>query len=402
MKRLTSFSWILLASTVSLTVQAVENVSFNGFLTAGATYMDSDVGSQDGTISNNVDFSSDSRLGIQIASEINAEVSITGQLLAKGNKDGYDMAADWAFVTYKVSDPLSIRTGKIKLTTFLISDYFEVGYAYPWIRPPSEVYSANPINALNGIDVLYRMNFGDMSLLVQPYFGVSRGEQALRPQETLPTAAQIIAQLTGNGVLPAEAATFAQFMPQLGQVHFLDFDANKMRGINLALTSNIFTLRAGWLKTLVSQDDFGVVDDEAEFASIGLTADWKNIVVYSEYFEREIEGGANAAFPNQKGSYVTLGYRTGRLLTHITQASLQDNDNPAPPPTCPSCAALEQDSTTLGFRYELGTGASLKLEVQNIEPEKGTRGQLLSAPSLDPKDPSDSVNVYSFAIDVVF
>ena len=93
------------------------------------------------------------------------------------------MKADWAFVSYRAADPLTIRGGKLKLTTFLVSDYIEVGYAYPWIRPPQEVYYANPISTMTGADALVRFNFGDYSLLFQPYYGNSRGEQALVPQE---------------------------------------------------------------------------------------------------------------------------------------------------------------------------------------------------------------------------
>ena len=83
------------------------------------------------------------------------------------------------------SEQISVRAGKIKFPTFLISDYYEVGYAYPWIRPPQEVYSSNPITTLNGVDVLARFRLGDMSLLVQPYYGVSRGAEALVPQEAV-------------------------------------------------------------------------------------------------------------------------------------------------------------------------------------------------------------------------
>lgn len=123
-------------------------------------------------------------------------------------------------------------------------------------------------------------------------------------------------------------------------------------------------------------------------------------MLYSEYFEREIEGRANGAFPNQKGDYPTLGYRFGSWLPHLTFAKLDDNDNPTTPG---SGVPLMQTSVTAGLRVELGTGAALKIEAQQVKPEEGTRGLLVSDPNgpLSP-DPNDSIMIYSVAVDVVF
>ena len=81
-------------------VYAVEGITLNGFLTAGATYSGTQVTpgggkvSQDGDITNNVGFSNDSRLGIQISAKVNPKVDVTGQLLARGREDNYNMKAD--------------------------------------------------------------------------------------------------------------------------------------------------------------------------------------------------------------------------------------------------------------------------------------------------------------------
>jgi hypothetical protein len=291
--------------------------------------------------------------------------------------------ADWAFVNYRVNEQFSARGGKIKFPTFLISDYYEVGYAYPWIRPPQEVYSSNPITTLNGVDLLARFRFGDMTLLVQPYYGVSRGAEALVPQEAFP-------------LFPVP--------PPAGSVVYTDFTADALRGINVSLSTDIFTIRVGALKTKVNAPGFQVFQDEVDFSSAGLTMDWHNVVFYSEYFEREIKGVANIAFPNQKGYYATLGYRFGKWLPHFTTAKIEDNENPTtPPPGFPFAGTpLEQTSKTLGLRYEVGSGAAFKFEVQEVTPEDGTRGLLISAPSAAPKDPDDSVMIYGLSLDVVF
>lgn len=358
--------------------QALDGITFNGFLTAGATYGDPAVLSnglisQDGNTREDVDFVQDSRIGIQLSAKINPEVSVTGQLLARAREENSNLKADWAFMTYQPSQPLAVRAGKLKLSTFLISDYIEVGYAYPWVRPPQEIYSANPISTINGVDALLRFDLGPLDFLFQPFFGTSRGEQALAPQEAL------------QAVDPAK----------VGTVQYIDFSADRMAGVNMTLGSDAFTLRAGYLEARVNTDEFAltVVDDKATFASVGATVDWRNIVLYSEYFEREVDGNANFGFPDQKGYYATLGYRFGKWLPHITYAELDENTDPD---KAAGGTPLMQTSTTVGLRYELGSGTALKLEMSEIEPEEGTRGLLIAVP------PEDKVNTYSVAVDVVF
>ena len=378
---------------------AVQGVRINGFLTAGATYADTavcqgDVActagvgrgpvSQDGNISNQVGFSNDSRFGLQISAKINSKVDMTGQLLSRANNNDYAMRANWAFVTYHLADPLAIRAGKLKLTTFLISDYYEVGYAYPWITPPQEVYYSNPISTINGMDALYRVNFGQFSMLFQPYYGTSTGEQALVPQEVIGGVPEVV-----GGAAPGVVSS------PPGTIAYANFTANSMYGINVSAGTNAFTLRGGYLKTLVSAPSFGVTNKTATFSSVGGSMDWENIVLYAEYFQRRIEQGANEAFPDQKGWYTTLGYRIGKFLPNVTFAKLENNHNPVGPGYG---TPLAQSSVTGGVRYELGTGADIKLEAEEVKPLDGTRGLLIGYLPTG----KTHVMIYSVAIDLVF
>jgi len=386
-------------------VFALEGVTLNGFLTSGATYGYSApcLGNapctaapgrgpvtQDGNIANKVGFSNDSRFGLQVSAKVNPKVDVTGQLLARAKDNNYNLKADWAFVTYHLTDPLAIRAGKLKLTTFLISDYIEVGYAYPWIRPPQEVYYSNPISTINGMDMLYRVNLGSFSVLVQPYYGTSQGEQALVPQEVVAGVPQV-----AGGCTP----TCPSFTPSSpGTIVYANFTADSMVGINLSAGTDAFTVRGGYLKTLVSAPAFGVTNKKATFSSVGATMDWMNVVMYGEYFQRKIDRGANLAFPDQKGWYTTLGYRIGKFLPNVTYAKLEDNKNPAAAPGNGYGIPLQQSSVTAGLRYELGTGADIKLEAQQVKPEKGTRGLLIG-----PLPAGQShVMIYSVALDLVF
>jgi len=373
--------------SLSAGAAGTDNISFSGFLTAGANYASHPVlagtsaVSSDGTIGNVVSFEEDSRFGLQVSAQINPEVSVTGQMLAKAHENSYALSTDWAYVKYRVSNNFSVRTGRVKLPSFLISDYNEVGYAYPWVRPPQEMYSANPMTGVNGIDMLIRYNMGNLGLLIQPFYGNNTQETTV-PQAVLPM--MLCYPLT----CPA------------GTIVSVPFTVEGLRGINLSLSSDAFTLRASWFKTQVFQSDFGVQGDDGSFSSVGLTVDVKNVVFYTEGFVRVVEGMGGVAFPNQEGGYATLGYRFGKFMPHVTYGWIDPHVTAG---QSPFATPLVQRSVALGMRYELGRGAAFKFEALQVTPEPGTTGLLLADPNaVTSPYRSENVMIYSAAVDVVF
>lgn len=384
------------SASVASAAAGIENVTFSGFLTAGASYAahpvlaGTDDVTADGKITNEVTFARDTRFGLQVSAQVNPQVSVTGQMLARGSENNFTLTTDWAYAKYRVNDNLSIRAGRVKLPSFLISDYNEVGYAYPWVRPPMEMYSANPMTGLNGVDLLIRYNIGDMGLLVQPYYGTNTQDTVV-PQAVINSGAPLC-------LTPPPGPVSYTACPA-GTIMTTSFSVENMRGINLSLGSDAFTVRAGWFKTQVNAAAFGVKGDDGSFSSVGATMDWKNIVIYTEGFVRIVEGMANIAFPNQEGGYATLGYRFGKLLPHVTYGWIDDHNNPPGSLGVP----LKQKSVALGMRYELGRGAAFKLEALRATPEAGTTGLFLADPNA-PTSPyrDENVMIYSATVDVVF
>lgn len=344
-------------------VAMAEGVSINGFLTTSVVMSDSkDVSYYNGAITDEARFDNpDSRLGLQFTGAINDYMDATAQLIARGRGNNDSISTDWAFVSMQVNDVARVRTGKLKLSTFLISDYIEVGYAYPWVRPPLEVYSLNPINTLVGVDMLYTPSLGSVQLMIQPYFGSNRASATISP---------------------ALAAAYS-----LTAGDELAFSVSNMAGINIVANLDAISFRVGYLATEVDQTDFGLQGEKAEFASIGMTMDWNNIVAYAEYATRNEALNLEAAFPDQDAYYVTLGYRAGKFLPYLTYASIDYG-------TDKSSLAVRQTSVTGGLRFELLDGAALKFEVQGVNPETGEYG-------LFDSKVEDAV-LYSIALDVIF
>ena len=339
--------------------QALE---FDGFLSAVLAAHDQDQATYLDGITRNISFDNDSKFGLQISAAVSSDMEVVAQFLAAGADNNYAMDVEWAYLDYALSENFNLRGGKVKQPVFLISDYFEVGYAYPWIRPPQEVYGNNPINTIIGMEALYQINFSSLSITLQPYLGSN-----------------------------------SDAVPGTGGV--VSFNAEKFVGMAFMLNSRNFTFQMSYMQTDVetitadSSSPYNA-NGNANMASAGLSWDIFNFVGYTEYVTRDItDESANSMeglFPDQDAYYMTLGYRIGKYLPHITYASSESFAVAGGMP------GVNQESTTLGLRYELNSNAAFKMEYQQIDPVTGEGGWFSGSVT------DDKAQMISMAIDVIF
>ncbi len=122
-----------------------------------------------GVYGKGIDFGPDSRFGVQGVYRFEGGLSLTGQITTHGG-NGLKPAVDWAYGSFALSDSLTLQAGRKRLPLFGYSDFFQVGYAYPWIRPPGDLYGWQ-IVAYNGANLLYRKNFGGLSVSANVWAG---------------------------------------------------------------------------------------------------------------------------------------------------------------------------------------------------------------------------------------
>ncbi len=349
--------------------QQVNAVNFDGFLTAGFALHDQEDATYLDTITDDVRFDNDSKFGLQVTADVAENMQAVAQILAAGSDENFDLDVEWAYLDWRLNNVMSLRAGKVKEPVFLISDYIEVGYAYPWIRPPQEVYRNNPITTINGMEALFQTSLSNMSLTFQPYIGTNT--------EGVPGT---------NGAV--------------------QFDASNFYGAALQLASRAFTLQMSFLQTDVATSDLTggslfqfVAEGEAQLVSAGLSWDVNNFVGYTEYVTRDIsEAQMEGIFPDQDAWYVTLGYRMGNFLPHLTFANSEAD------PITGGNPGVTQDSITLGLRYEINNSAAFKFEVQSITPDIAAGSSGLFAQGSLPADftDGDSATMVSAAVDIIF
>lgn len=114
-------------------------------------------------------FAPDTSVGIQLSHEIDSNYSFIVQLNAHGAKR-YDPEDSWAYISYQINTELSVQLGRKRLPLYYYSDFFDVGYAYNWIRPPADNYTWQ-ISNFNGVSLLYETQFGSWDASVNIYTG---------------------------------------------------------------------------------------------------------------------------------------------------------------------------------------------------------------------------------------
>ena len=346
----------LIFATLGLTSNAfAADVEISGYATFAGTYTNAKTTTganavfDNGVATKDLKFDKQSHLGLQVAANISNEIDMTLVLHAEGSSDNYNVEAQWAYATYTLNEDISIRMGKYKATFYMVSDYKEVGYAYPWVRPPLEVYSTNPIEAFTGLDLVYQTDVRDMSLLLELFAGSGEHSAKYIPSTTdAPTGSPYNG--LGDSTKKGQSITF---------------DTPNAKGFNLSLTGEIGTFRVGYFETGVNAAAFGIKDAFGSFGGVGFNIDWNNLVVYSEYIVRETAANLAGAFPDQNAYYATVGYRMGKYLPYVTYASMTKGKDDSP-------YTQLQSSVAVGLRTEVSDAAALKFEVMTVIPKKNT------------------------------
>jgi len=422
-KQFNLLSVAILAALASTSVQAIQ---FDGFMTVGAAKIvdvtDEDKGNVyigalgDRGISNDLSFEKDTRFGIQVSSDVSDNMSVVAQILGRGDRGNFNAIVEWAYIDYEFHKTTSVHVGKIKQPVYLVNDYVEVGYAYPWIRPPSEVYLLNnPLNTVNGIELLLQFQIGPGTLSLQPYLGSNR--------EEIPN---------GQGAF---------------------FEAENIYGMDIKYSGRGYTAHASNFRCDVkTTGDFGVDDNNpfqtplhvtlsgsgnCNVSAVGFNLDLANIVFYSEWTKRTTTEGLSRPFGDTEAYYATFGYRFGKFLPHITFASITgkastyglstgegaivDHDgyvaDPRQPPSLPvpggslNFPVPVQTSITAGLRYEVNDSAALKIEYMVVDVEQSP-SELAKAnqgfnyglfnTNFGQDAPQDKVGIASVALDVIF
>ena len=378
------------------------NLSISGFGTLAAAKSNTDTAqfaryNQATGVGDSPRLGLDSNLGLQATYKINDWLSGTAQVLTRKNTSpSFTTDLTWAFLKMKVNDEINVRVGRVVIPAFLISDYQNVGYANTMMRPPIEVYGQDPIENVDGVDVNYQHAFGDTNFTAQAFFGSSRGKLFV------PTAGGSVAKYRA----PAQGISLSL---ERGPVTLrLGHARAELHSDNLLpINSLAATLRQAGFGQLGR--DLGIVEGKKmSFTELGLTVDWNNIVIQSEYAQRRAHDPVY--IPETNSWYAMAGYRFGKVLPYYAHAASKGAGTsitvPAALARIPALNAAvnnllvspEQSTDLIGVRWDFAKSMALKVQIDRVKP-KVKSGQLIFTPAAGQKD---SVTVVAAGLDFVF
>jgi len=372
------------------------DLNINGFLSVGASMLDKNDASI-ASADNQGGFKNDTVLGLQISKQVNDSTTATGQLVSRGSQD-YSTEAAWAFVTYAANDDLDLRMGRLRIPFFQYSDFLEVGYAYNWVRTPSEVYRV-PFSSVDGVDLTQRFSSGNIDGSVQVYYGRFQGD--------FDTGDDVYAADFRNFGGIAFSANMGNFGTRLSyhqaEITMDTSDATTALGGAVTAAAALGAIPDGVDAGLINpalagltgvgdtsaSEDFNFSGQTSQFYGAAFTYDDGT---YSAVAEWTALDHGSSLFLDDQGWLVGVAARYGQFTPHLTytteKASFDSGNEGAIQEQLP--LQTEQSSIIVGVRYDYDSSTALKFEIQNNDEEtmEGVDG--------------DSATLYSVAVDLVF
>ncbi len=323
-KRSTKIAFLILVFNLSISVSmAAPEIQLSGFLSAGSSYVDK----RDVTINTTFEQfdEADSRLmdnvlGVQLSAFPYESLTATVQLVGKSAQNDFNIDASWAFINYKINPEYSFKVGKMVLPTFLVSDYLEIGYAYPWARPPMEMYLQVPMKEYNGIDISKIHNvswwpfFEDAALRLQ-FFGGAIPEK----QRSNTTVVGINTEDPNNLKLETDSTEIL-------------FSGTDVLGINLEVANSVLVTRIGYTEMELTYEDkpsaitaMAILDTQIQISNFltTLLIDSVTSGAASAYLE-SIDATAETMTTEEFNTLLTQSFS---LTDSFSSQSLIDGDN---------------------------------------------------------------------------
>lgn len=364
----------------------MEDINFSAFISVGLARTTKKEGFFPGKIDEHLGFSPNTVLGMQMTYKINDKFDMVGQLVSRSNSKNavgradWQLESDWAYISYKATSQLQLRAGRLRLPIYLYSDYLEVGYAYPWISPPTEVYYEEEITTYEGSDAIYNLALSEnWELSLQGFFG---GLNDITEREGVVLDFEIRNFAGMNATFSNGDLTFRLGHTQGEQ----DFCANTPIVMPIDPTKVVSATNPQTVRNTKTCFD----DIKFSFQGLGIRYQANNILAVSEVIRYESKEDAQA---NTQAGYLTLGYNIGSWMPHVTFGKTSNFDDDK----VPAKDKTQQSSITLGSRFNVAENVAFKVEVKKVSGFGKTNGQFNGAAVYD-----DDAYVYSAVIDATF
>jgi hypothetical protein len=347
-----------------------EKFKINGFASVAAGMANNDADFMG--YKNELNWEPDSIFGIQGTFTPVDKLEATVQLTTSGSND-WDVKAEWAYLAYTFDNGSKIRGGKLRVPFYMYSDYLEVGYAYPFVRPSVDVYNLVAISSYTGADALIPVAVGEGTLTFQPFLGESSNDL--------------------NGA---------------------SFKTKNLVGLVAQYDINSVILRGVYSQTKVESDAAALsfMDGKTgRFIGVGASYDPGDWFVVSELGRRELDG----SFPDNDAAYIAGGVRINSVTPYVMVGTTKSKDDDERTNATlkalgyRSASDTKRNSYSVGVRWDFMPQVDLKFDTTWLDNFGDTTGGLpgnssaLGNTGVQINNGSyDSTVLYTLSVDAVF
>lgn len=370
-------------------------LDYSGFVRIVGGYLDEKYANYEG-YHNQFSLTEDSLVGLQAELEFTDKLSVTAQLLGHSGDDR-DSGVEWFYVTYEPIEKLQIKLGRMRTPFFSLSDVIDVGFAYPYVMPPQQVYNGFLFDQYDGVNLAYDTDIHNFRLRLETYIGQFDGDSTVA-DDTAATEVRDMFGLIGKLGYDNLELRVAYFTGDI------DVEVASLNGLSAILNQQGFYKTAATLNTKGRPDVY-----QYSLAYDGL-----------RYFAKAEFTQIKATFftaPETKSHYFTAGINLSPVTLHITKAmSSVEYSVPVseiPLGVHPSLDFLAQSYQTLysslprddlnslsaGIRWDVKYDLALKAEVTKLDGDAGERAffEITDTAQFD-----RNAVLYMFALEWVF
>lgn len=347
----------------------------------------------------------DSRLGLQVDVDINRSFHATIQWVARDHIGNFfEQNLDWAFLRWNISDTTNIRVGRLGADLFLLSDYRNVGYAYPWIRPPHAFYAGFPVYHFDGFDLSHQIYFNDDVLSLKFFTGYSFTQLN---SHSIAGVVDLGSPVVGGSIKFESGSwttragySYLRIITEFPNEQLLDILNNPL--VNLAIPG------INKLSPL-----FSIKDTNIHYYSLGAAYDDGTWLAQAELSYVDTE---TVYFPDTLNAYLSVGRRFSNVTLYtlfgISHSFQKDIFVPSPVFPSPQLEQLQQvvntivnkngideKSISLGARWDVYPNIALKTQWSHYWLSANGAYLWHDGSSLEK---AIQVNVLSFGIDFIF
>jgi len=295
-----------------------------------------------GVYRDNFSLKPESHAGVQVQYNFSPTLNFVGQVVVRGEDTTPNVS--WAYFNYKLDDHWEVHAGRQRIPLYYYSPFQDVGFAYPWVSPPPELYGWDATN-YNGASLRYTNSFGDNN---------------------------VTASVFGGEEKVAESGYY-----KILYAGHTDVSWSDIIGADLELNHGPLTVRAVYLQSNTTTTNPGLSLDLAsklKAYGVAVNLDFDSWFVLSELTQLTRDYGPTVYSYKAPAATIGAGLRLDKWTPFINYATYSESaDNPTLFPTSPS----KFKRTSLTLRYDIDSNSDIKTQVDHhLDTTSNTSGNV--------------------------